>query len=92
MLRPLEYAIMLFSWATLMLIIFLHTQLYGSGTTLPNSEPTPSKSRRRNDCLVQGSQVLLIRIADRLESGAMITGEKQSDGTSSYKPRNTSAD
>ena len=25
-------------------------------------------------------QVLLIRIADRLESGAMITGEKQSDG------------
>ena len=26
-------------------------------------------------------QVLLLRIADRLESGAMITGEEQSDGT-----------
>ena len=46
MLRPLEYAIMLFSWATLMLIIFLHTQLYGSGTTLPNSEPTPCQIKK----------------------------------------------
>jgi hypothetical protein len=41
MLRPLEYAIMLFCVAILMLIILLHTQLYGSGITSPNSEPTP---------------------------------------------------
>ena len=44
--RPLEYAMMLFAWANLRLTILLHTQLYGSGTTLPNSEPTPCQLKR----------------------------------------------
>jgi hypothetical protein len=41
MLNRIDYAIMLFLVAALMLIILLHTQLYGGDTTLRNFEPSP---------------------------------------------------
>jgi hypothetical protein len=44
MLRPWEFAIMFIGLATLMLIILLHTHLYG-GDQLSPSEPTYVHSR-----------------------------------------------